>query len=297
MSLLNFSHTGSIGDVWAAIPGMREQYKKTGEKINLYLVSDIVAHYYEGATHPTRNSEGQMVMLNKQVIDMMIPLLKEQDFINEVKLWENEPININLGDFRDTYVGMPSFSINRWYFYVFPDMSCDLSGVWLQVPDAEKDYAKNKIIVTLSERYRNEKIHYDFLKPYEDDILFVGTMREYNNFTMHYDLNVRKLHINNFLELAQAIKQCRFHITNQTQAFQLSEGLKKPRILELCGFAPNCIPIGQDAYDFFAQQALEYYFHKLYGTVDEFIAKVKAVQNEQLLKENDSLELSVKQSD
>jgi hypothetical protein len=177
--------------------------------------------------------------------------------------------------FRDTYVGMPSFSINRWYFYVFPDLACDLSNVWLSVPDAEKDFAKGKIMITRSERYLNPTINYSFLKPYEDDLIFCGTMREYNVFCMTYDLNIKKLTINNFLELAQAIKQCKFHITNQTQAFQLSEGQKTPRILELCGAAPNCIPIGEKAYDFFAQEGLECYFHELNGTSQKYFDEIK----------------------
>lgn len=275
MELTNFSHTGNIGDVWASIPAMKEFHRKTGKKIVLYLEKDIPAYYYEGAVHPTKSDEGKNVMLNQKMIDMMIPLLKEQPFIEDVKTWDGEKIDVPLGTFRDTYVGMPSFSINRWYFYVFPDLACDLSKVWLDVPDTEKDFAKGKILITRSERYLNPGINYSFLKPYEDDIIFCGTMREYNVFCMTYDLNIRKLTINNFLELAQAIRQCKFHITNQTQAFQLSEGQKVPRILELCGAAPNCIPIGDKAYDFFAQQGLESYFHELNGTSKEYFDKMK----------------------
>jgi hypothetical protein len=264
MKTFSMLHPGNIGDCWAAIPAMREYYTKTGKKVVLYLEKDRKAEYYEGAVHPTKDENGTACMLNQKMIEMMIPLLKEQDFIADAKVWDKEPVQLDLGEIRNTNVGMPNFSINRWYFYVYPDLSCDLSGVWLQVPNAEKNYAKGKIIITRSERYHNPNINYGFLKPYEDDLLFCGTMREYNQFCMSYDLQIRKMHINNFLELAQAIKQCRFHITNQTQAFQLSEGQKIPRILELCNFAPNCIPIGFDAYDFFAQAGLEYYFTLLH---------------------------------
>lgn len=284
MKTFAFIHPGNIGDCWASIPAMREYCRQKKTKINLYLVTNQNAHYYDGAIHPTMNDKGEYVMLNEKMIEMMIPLLKAQEFINDVKLWEDEPFDIDLGNMRDTDVGMPSFSINRWYFYILPDLACDLSGIWLDVPKTDRDLAKGKIIVTRSERYLNPTIDYGFLKPYEDDILFVGTMREYNVFCMGYDLNIRKLHINNFLELAQAINQCKFHITNQTQAFQLSEGLKRPRILELCRSAPNCIPIGEHAYDFFIQVALEYYFHKLNGTGDGFMSKHKKKLNEKAAK-------------
>ena len=65
MITTNFIHQGSIGDCWAAIPAMREHYRKTSKKVNLYLVKDIKADYYEGAVHPTKNSSGEQVMLNQ----------------------------------------------------------------------------------------------------------------------------------------------------------------------------------------------------------------------------------------
>lgn len=260
-----FLHSGNIGDVWASIPAMKEFSKKSNKKIVLFLEKDRKAIYYEGATHPTKNDNGEDVMLNEAMINMMIPLLKAQSFIEDVKIWDNEQIHVDLNRIRDTNVGMPNFSINRWYFYVYPDLACDLTKQWLEVPDSEKDIAKGKVIITRSERYRNQYIDYSFIKEYQDDCLFIGTMKEYNNFCMTYDLQIKKLHINNFLEEAQAIKQCKFHLSNQTQAFQLSEGQRTPRLLELCEFAPNVLVNGEDAYDFLSQVSLEYYFKILYN--------------------------------
>lgn len=287
MEITTFSHTGNIGDVWASIPAMRQHYINTNKKIDLYLYSGIPAFYYEGAVHPTKSDDGVNVMLNQKMIDMMIPLLKAQSFINEVYSVDfseydayKDKIQVHLEWFRENQIGLPNFSINRWYFYVFPDLTSDLSKVWLEVPYSKSpvSVAYNKIIVTRSERYTNPSIDYSFLKPYEDDIVFFGTQREWNNFCMLYDLNIRKVNINNFLELAQAIRECRFHISNQTQAFQLSEGMKIPRILEVCSFAANVIPIGENAYDFHNQLGLEYAFHKLNGTTEIFFEKVKADQ-------------------
>lgn len=276
----SFLHDGSIGDVFASIPTMNQYYLNTGNKVNLYLTNGQVATYYEGATHPTRNSQGEMVMLNEDVIEKMKPLLMVQPCINSVSIHNGEKIEVDLNEIRRSYVGMPALSINRWYFYVYPNLACDLSKEWLHVPDSEIDYAKGKIIISRSERYNNDRIDYSFLKEYEDLLIFSGTMREYNNFCMSFDLNVKKLHDKNFLEVAQAVKQSKFHITNQTSAFQISDGLKHPRILETCGFAPNCIVNGKDGYDFLAQVGLEYYFHKLNGTIDGYIDKLKTLHKQ-----------------
>lgn len=259
-----FLTSGNAGDAIGAIPAMREFYRKTGIKPILYLRKDVEAFYYEGAIHPVKNPEtGKNVMLNQAMIDMLVPLFKTQSFFEDVKLWEGEKVWWDLDIIRETHVGMPGMSLNRWFFYVFPDLACDLTKEWLEIPDTGKDLAKGKIIITRTERYQNGA-NYSFLKPYEDELIFSGTMREYNNFCMSFDLNIKKLTVDDFLTLAQAIKQSRFHISNQTMAFQISTGLLQPRILEACTFAPNVIVFGEDTYDFLAQGALEYYFKILY---------------------------------
>lgn len=271
-----FLHSGNSGDIIGSLPAIREFYRKTGIKPILYLRKNVEAWYYDGAVHPVKNPEtGKNVMLNDAMINMLMPLLKAQPFFEDIRTWTDEPIGCDLDQIRETYVGMPGLSLNRWYFYVYPDLACDLSKPWLEVPDTDKDLAKGKIIITRTERYTNPNISYSFLKSYEDELVFSGTMREYNIFCMTYDLNIRKLTITNFLELAQAIKQSRFHITNQTMANQISQGIFHPSILEVCGFAPNCIPIGENRYDFLAQGGLEWAFHQLNGTTKSYIDKIK----------------------
>lgn len=270
-----FLHAGNIGDTWSAIPAMREYCRNTGNKIILYLKKDQPAEYYEGATHPTKNAEGEMVCLNQAMIDMMIPLLKEQDFIEDARTWNEEKIDVDMNGIRHTNVGMPALSINRWYFYSFPDLACDLSRKWLQVSMAEKNFAKGKILIARTDRYTNQNADYSFIKPYEDDCLFIGTMREYNNFCMQFDLNIRKLNVVNFLEYAQAVDQSEFFISNQTQGYQICQGIFHPSILEACIYAPNVIPVGEDMYDFINQRGLEYYFHKLNGTLKVYAEEIK----------------------
>lgn len=267
----SFLHSGNSGDVLASLPAVKEYYNKTGNKPTLYLRKDVEAFYYEGAVHPVKNQEGTAVMLNQAMVDKLIPLLKAQPFLEDALVYNGEEIMCDLDQIRETNVGMPGLSINRWYFYVYPDLACDLTKQWLEVPETGKDLARGKVVISRTERYRNDRFDYGFLKQYEDDIVFSGTMREYNNFCMMFDLNIKKLNVDNFLELAQAIKQSRFHISNQTMAFQISTGLLHPRILEVCTFAPNVIVFGEDAYDTLSQSGLEYYFKMLHKKTAEAV--------------------------
>lgn len=260
----SFLHAGSIGDVWASMPAMKEFYRKINKKVVLYLQNGQEAFYYEGATHPTRNKDGKMVMLNEQMINMMIPLLKEQDYIADARIWNGEEIKVDLNLIRKSFVNMPQGSLSRWYFLVYPDLACDLSKQYIEVPDSDKDLAAGKLIVARTDRYQNPNIDYSFLRKYEGDLIFSGTNDEYARFCMQFKLNIPKLNVKDFLELAQALKQAKGLLSNQTMIFQIAEGLKTPRIVELCNSAPNVIPVGEKAYDFYHPEGLEWYVEELF---------------------------------
>jgi len=286
MSILtSMIHAGNTGDVIAALPAMRQFYRKHGIKPTLYLVRDHPAQYYEGAVHPVKDEQGGYVSLNEDMISKLIPLLSIQPYLNGVKNIHIDDVifaeayaetkdgnkHINLSLIRDVFCNIPKGDIRRWYFMVFPDLTCDLSEKYLDVPDSDKDLAKNKVIICRTERYTNTQLDYSFLKEYEDDIIFAGTVREYNNFCMNFDLEIPKLHDNNFLELAQALKQSKGLISNQTMIFQIAEAMKIPRAVEICAEAPNVIPVGEYAFDYLVQVGLEVHFHTINGTYDKFL--------------------------
>jgi hypothetical protein len=148
------------------------------------------------------------------------------------------------------------------------------------VPDTDRDLCTGKVLINRTDRYTNPNINYEFLKKYEDECRFIGTQREWNNLCMQNDLNIRKLHVDNFLEYAQAVKQSKFYISNQSQGFQLAQGLMHPRLLEACPWASNVIVYGEHAYDFINQMGLEYHFDVLFNgespSPDELYKRAKA---------------------
>jgi hypothetical protein len=255
----SFIHTGSIGDVWASLPCVREICRKAGKKAIYYLRPNVEATYYEGAVHPTVDDSGQQVGLNMKMIEMMIPLLKAQPYIEDARVHTNQKVRIPLNAIRYTFVNMPNHPLSYWYFYVFPDSFCDVSIPYIFVPKTEKDFAKGKLIVTRTERYQNEHINYKFLKAYEDKCVFAGTKLEHIIFNARHELNIPRLEINDFLELAQAVNQSVGTLTNQTMLAQISEGMKTHRAVELCKFAPNVTVQGQNGFEFYGQQAVEWW--------------------------------------
>lgn len=261
----SFFHTGSIGDVWASLPCVMETCRKIKKKAIYYLRQDVEAIYYDGAVHPTLdNKTGKQVGLNEEMIKMMIPLLKAQPYIEDAKFHTNEKVRVPLNVIRYTFVNMPYHSLAKWYFYVYPDSFCDLSKQYIFAPPTNRNFARGKLVIARTERYLNSEIEYSFLKKYEKYLVFSGTELEHIIFCARFKLNIPRLKVKNFLELAQAIQQSLGTLTNQTMLAQISEGMKIPRAVELCKMAPNVDFTGPNGFEFYNQRAIENWVAELF---------------------------------
>jgi ADP-heptose:LPS heptosyltransferase len=121
----------------------------------------------------------------------------------------------------------------------------------------------DKVIINFTQRHRNYLINYFFLREHQDKLVFAGLAKERDLFCKNWNLDIPLLEPDNFYHLAQNIKHCKFFLGNQSFCFQIAEALKVPRILELFPMMPNVVPIGENAYDFYHQGGVEYYFNKM----------------------------------
>lgn len=253
-------HSFNSGDLIILLPGLKHLYELTGKKTIVYQRRNFPAYYYDGAVHPTEH-DGKPVCMNQQGFDMIKPLIESQEYIESFQVWEGQEVEFDIDLTRDSKsIPMPSGLIHHWAWALAPAMACDLSIAWLNV---EPQKFGGKVIINRTERYINPYISYFFLKDYEKEIVFSGTEREHENFCKQNNLQIPRLIVKDFLELAQVIKTCRFGVFNQSLNFHLADAQKVPRILELCPQFPNTFPTGANGYAFYHQKTLQYYFEKL----------------------------------
>ena len=260
---ITVKHLANAGDIIAVLAGLKEIHRKYGKKIIFYQWLNVQAQYYQGASHPILDSNGNMVCMNKTTFDMMKPLMLAQDYIEDFREWQGEKVHVDLDIIRNKlFVNMPFGMIQSWIMMAYPDMACDLSKSWLNVSASDK--YKDKIIINFTERYRNTMISYFFLKEHQQDLVFTGTEKEYKAFCELWSIDVPRIELTNFLELAEYIKGCRFFMGNQSSGWNMANAMGVPRIVEMCQFAPNCQPfVGEYNYGFYHQDALQYYFNEL----------------------------------
>lgn len=256
-------HSYNAGDLIVLMAGLKELYRKFGNKVTIYQVIDFPAFYYNGAVSPIIDDAGQQVCMNLDMFNRLKPLIEYQEYIESFEIYAGQQVHFNVDVTRDSrMIPMPAGLIHYYAFSVFPEMSCDLSRPWIDCPETEYGLGK-KIILNRTQRYQNAYIDYYFLKLSQEDFVFAGTNSEYEIVKKTYGLEMPILETDNFLDLASMMKNTKGGLYNQSFLWHLADAMKLPRILELCVQFPNTFPTGANGYAFYHQSSLEYFTKKL----------------------------------
>lgn len=261
MGCLTYKHSFNSGDLLTMMPGMQKIYRETGQKAIILQRLNLPADYGHNIPHPVKNENGVQVCMNKQMFDMMKPLIEAQEYVERFDVWEGESVDFDFDLTRmNAQMPLPGGSIHHWASLIFPQLECDLSKQWIE---CGLGYGSKKIIINRTGRYQNPYINYFFLKEHQDHIEFAGTEKEHEMFCNEWGLNIRYLKVDNFLALAKHISNSRFMVGGQSLAWHISDGMKQRRILEVCSAYPNTFPTGANGYSFISQVSLEFQFNKL----------------------------------
>ena len=242
---ISFLHYGHLGDIINSLPVIKEISKnKTCE---LYIQKDKpIPKHVISKDHPFGS-----VYLTENAILKLIPLLKEQKFLNKVEIYNNQNIDIDLNFFRELPINFNIDSV-RWYFHLtgcFPE----LKKSYLEVEN-HKNF-NGYIVIMRSLRRQNQLIDYSFLSNYQKKI-FIGLNNEFDDLKKKIT-NLEYYDSENFLELSKIIKNSKLFIGNLSFGYALAEALKVPRLLESGPNFPLVYPNGDNAYDFYFQNDFE----------------------------------------
>lgn len=255
-------HSGFAGDLIYSLPAIKAACEKYNTTADICIFLDHTWSYFK---EETREHNG---LISKDNFEMLKPLLNALPFINSVLEWNGQKVHYDFDTvkYRGKEIGLPHSNISRWYMYLFPELSCDLSKRVIDLHDLEgewyaelgRPYIKvdNPIVVNRTFRNVNPYINYMFLNQYEN-VCFVGTLQEYEVFTKQVP-NARYVHVDDFLELAIVIGNAKLFIGNQSFCYSIAEQMKTPRLLECCAESTNVTPQGENGYDFYTQHGLEF---------------------------------------
>ncbi len=202
------------GDLIYILAGIKHFCESHGTKADIYIWMDRPVKSYDGASHPY---EGKG--FNDYVFEMLKPLVESQPYIGSLQKYSGQQITVDLDELRTkTIAPMPYGSIARWAGYAWPDMQADVSKPWIELKGIEFSVDKvldhgivqgNKIIINRTSRWRNSMVHYWFLRDFKEHLIFAGLPEEHADFCKEWELDIPLLKVNDFLELAVALRSCR----------------------------------------------------------------------------------------
>ena len=225
------------------------------KKCSLYIQKNKkIPSHLSSKEHPFGN-----VYLSEKSIYKILPLLKNQNYLSEVDFYDNQNIDIDLNFFRELPYNFNMDSV-RWYFHLVGIFS-DPTESWIETKGESK--FKNYIVILRSLRRQNKYINYSFLNKYKN-VVFIGFKNEFDNLKKQIN-NLEFYDCNNFLELANIIKNAKMFIGNLSFGYSLAESIKVPRLLESFPNFPLVYPSGKLAYDFYFQSHFEKLVEKLYA--------------------------------
>ena len=250
---ISFLHSGHLGDIINSLPVIQKLSKT--HTCSLYVRANKPLPF----NYRFYKSSKDLVFLDDRSVDMLLPLLEQQPYLNKVEKFSNQKIHINLDLFRNLPINFNEDNI-RWYSLltgIHPDLS--LPSIFVK----ENSKFKNKIIIIRSTRRKNLFINYNFLENYKD-LIFIGLKDEYLDLKKEVT-NLEFYDCKNFLEMAEIIKSSKFFLGNPSLGYVMAEGLKVPRLLENFPEYHVMNPNGSNAYDFYFQDHFEKWFDYLYN--------------------------------
>ncbi len=252
-SAINVLHNGNAGDIIYCLPLLKKLNEITGKSVNLVLKINEPLKIGDGYEHPLGS-----VMLNQGMVDGLKPLLASQSYINEIAVFHDNKIHLDLTLFREAGFALDKGNIARWNSFI-TGININLGNAWISV-EPDKKFA-GSIVLARSSRYNNALVSYSFLSNYKN-VVFVGVESEYSE--MKNDIpGLKWQQVNDFLQLAEIIAGCKLFIGNQSFPYSLAEGLKVNRLLEVFYQIPNVMPEGPGGYDFCFQKHFEWLVNDL----------------------------------
>lgn len=225
-TLKTFKHSGALGDIIYSLPTI----KNLGGG-NLYL--DTTGGI--GDIHCQRQLHGSTTKFDKNSFEFLYDLLKNQKYLNDIVVWEDQKIDYNLNEFRSMYnkpnTRSKTNNIVDLHLQSFNLDSINENEGWIDCGPAIN--IDKKIIISRSPRMQSSYPWFHSNRHFfSKNAVFVGLEKEHDLFEWTFDVKIEFFKVKNALELCKIIKGCHQFIANSTFTLSLAIGLGDINIIQ-----------------------------------------------------------------
>lgn len=223
----SFKHSGDLGDIIFSIPTI--QALKGGV---LFLDPDggINSPYVTWA-------DKNRTKLNAGSITQIIPLLKLQDGIADVKIWTGQQVDYDLDQFRH-HIKYNNICLS--HLKAFKANPKFAQKKWLNFPTTR--YLKKPYLISRSVRYHaNYSFWEETLPKISSESLFVGFKKDHEIFEYTFGHKVEYYETPSIMDLTETINSCKKIYCNLGLPHAIAEGLHKDLVCEMYRVYPTAV--------------------------------------------------------
>jgi hypothetical protein len=222
-NFINYLVGGRLGDFFQTLYVIKQKYKQTGKKGNVYITDKWEEYGGDVFREPLTKTYNEL-----------LPLIYEQEYINNFEIFNYQIDDfINLNDWRskdnlivDNFPWIKLF--NKVYLSDFNDLTYE---PWIKT--SKNNHGFNDLVVIHRAPYRTtDKINWEFLLK-NNNCIFVGfDWAQYLKFPYKHLVGFHK--IETISELCSILNTCKFYVGNQTGPTSIAHSMDIPRLIELC---------------------------------------------------------------
>jgi hypothetical protein len=226
-----FKHSGDLGDIIYSLPTVRALGGGT-------LLLDIMGGPDEPLVRQT--CIGGRTKFGRPGYDTVRPLLVQQPYVQDVRVWQGEPVDHNLDRFRRQAFADNRLNLAACHLREFgqPDTLADVP--WLTVREPPIKLHRPLMInrtVRFHSKYHWWALNIASLAPQS---IFLGLEKEHEVFQYTFDCQIDRHAAADALEIARVLVGAQGLIGNQSFVMALAIALGVPFVQEVYDYTPNC---------------------------------------------------------
>ena len=224
-----FKHSGDLGDIIYSLPTMKDL---GGGILYLDISGGAEDEYCKRQLGDTWDGKTKF---NQKGFDFLYPLLKNQKYITDVKVYNGEKIDYNLNKLRQQFLNPNTRSKHRClvdlHRQAFGLNPYDVNNPWLECGEPIK--LDKNVIISRSPRYQGSYVWLAANRKYIEKFgTFIGLKKEHELFEWTLGIKIDFFDSNSALEIAKVIAGSEKLISNSTLNLAIAMGLKDIPIIQ-----------------------------------------------------------------
>lgn len=192
---------------------------------------EFILQINQPADFVMKNHPWGKVMMTKAAAEYILPLVRTIGF-KDVQISEKLPKEaISLSDFRKLKLNTSAGEIRSWYYeLVSQHLPQDYSRKIINVEKNTVPEVKDKIVLCLTNRYRNCFLDLKVLEGFKKYLVFLGFDSEYESFCKEF-FELDRIETKDGLHTARIFNSAIGVLSNQSGNYTIAEQMKCNRIL------------------------------------------------------------------